>query len=542
MKKKDIFQLALLRIKSKNSIRTFIAMIFGLLMLVEVLWLAFAINLHLKSQINDTPMSNLFLIESNTNQDIDIRVPNRPDMHLNTGIQLTYEQAQSLQKGEVIWTEVLYDISQNKYSSAELEFSIDGQIYDIDDNFKIKFIKNGHIKTHPESIESYLLDTYGHGGIYGEKFGDSIREVYISENMIERLGLTRDIAMGKYISLSMVCKGEDFSRSYLFDNDTIFENQHIKCYDIDAKSPSIDGRVKVFCDFRIVGVISREYYSVNNLTASDCDIWLKDDVLTSDDGVSLFPKISVQEVYGQFLQKSAKIVLTYPSEDIIKYSEEVTAQGKFFPFFAGGLKYADINMGRGSSNNIMPLCVSYVQCEDFKSAKNIAKKVKENVIENNGGEAPYYNYSHCSSEFITLWRLSDTMNRISVAFAIIGGLTLLTVLLNYGNVVSFNARKRVDFLIMMKKMGMTEKDKNTLVNMEILVGFAIVLFISFVVGFLVSAIAKTIITKIISEFLLLSNINIALWLYLPAFLVVAVVMFIAMILISINGANKNLTK
>ncbi len=538
MKKKDIFQLALLRIKSKNSIRTFIAMIFGLLMLVEVLWLAFAINLHLKSQINDTPMSNLFLIESNTNQDIDIRVPNRPDMHLNTGIQLTYEQAQSLQKGEVIWTEVLYDISQNKYSSAELEFSIDGQMYDIDDNFKIKFIKNGHIKTHPESIESYLLDTYGHGGIYGEKFGDSIREVYISENMIERLGLTRDIAMGKYISLSMVCKGEDFSRSYLFDNDTIFENQHIKCYDIDAKSPSIDGRVKVFCDFRIVGVISREYYSVNNLTASDCDIWLKDDVLTSDDGVSLFPKISVQEVYGQFLQKKAKIVLTYPSEDIIKYSEEVTAQGKFFPFFAGGLKYADINMGRGSSNNIMPLCVSYVQCEDFQSAKNIAKKVKENVIENNGGEAPYYNYSHCSSEFITLWRLSDTMNRISVAFAIIGGLTLLTVLLNYGNVVSFNARKRVDFLIMMKKMGMTEKDKNTLVNMEILVGFAIVLFISFVVGFLVSAIAKTIITKIIYEFLLLSNINIALWLYLPAFLVVAVVMFIAMILISINGKNK----
>ncbi len=231
-------------------------------------------------------------------------------------------------------------------------------------------------------------------------------------------------------------------------------------------------------------------------------------------------------------------MLTYPSEDIIKYSEEVTAQGKFFPFFAGGLKYADINMGRGSSNNIMPLCVSYVQCEDFKSAKNIAKKVKENVIENNGGEAPYYNYSHCSSEFITLWRLSDTMNRISVAFAIIGGLTLLTVLLNYGNVVSFNARKRVDFLIMMKKMGMTEKDKNTLVNMEILVGFAIVLFISFVVGFLVSAIAKTIITKIIYEFLLLSNINIALWLYLPAFLVVAVVMFIAMILISINGKNK----
>ncbi len=542
MNKKDIFQLALLRIKSKNSIRTFVAMIFGLLMLVEVLWLAFAINLHLKSQINDMPMSNLFLLESNANQDIDIRVPSGADLRLDTGIQLTYEQAQSLPKGEVVWTEVLYDISQNKYSSAELEFSIDGQMYDIDDNFKIKFIKNAQVKTHPESIETYLLDTCGHGGIYGEKFGDSKRELYISENMIDRLGLTRDIVIGKNLSVSMVCSGEDFSRSYLFDNDTIFENQHIKCYDIDAKSPSIDGRVKIFCDFRIVGVISQEYYSVNNLTASDCDIWMKDDVLTGDDGVSLFPKISVQEVYGQFSQKLAKIVLTYPSKDIIKYSEEVTAQGGFFPFFAGGLKYTDINMGRGSSNNIVPICVSYVQCENFKTAKNFAKKVKQNVIENNGGEAPYYNYSHCSSEFITLWHISDTTNRVSIAFAIIGGLTLLTVILNYGNVVSFNARKRADFLIMMKKMGMTEKDKNTLVNMEIFGGFAIVLLISFVGGLIVSAIAKSIITMIISEFTLLSPINISLWLYFPSFLVAAVAMLTAMILITINGENKNLTK
>lgn len=544
MKKKDIFQLALLRIKSKNSIRTFVAMIFGTLMLVEVLWLAFAINLHLQSQINDTPLSNMFLIESNSTKSVDIRTQGSgTDGQVSQGIQLTYEQKQSLTvKDEIVWTEVFFSSLENKYSGAELEFSIDGQVHDIDDDFKIKFIKDAQVKTYPDSIESYLLDTYGHSGIYGEKFGDSKRELYISEIMLGRLGLTRDEAIGKNLSLSMVCSGEDFSRSYLFDNDTIFENQHIKCYDIDAKSPSIDGRVKIFCDFRIVGVISKEYYNVNNLTASDCDIWMKDDVLTDDDGVSLFPKISVQEVYGQFSQKSAKIILTYPSVDFIRYSEEVTAQGEFFPFFAGGLKYADMNLGRGSSNNVMPTYVSYVQCENFKTAKNFANKVKQNVIENNGGEAPYYHYGHCSNEFITLWRISDTMNRVSIAFAIIGGLTLLTVILNYGNVVSFNARKRVDFLIMMKKMGMTEKDKNTLMNMEIFGGFAIVLLISFVVGLIVSAIAKSIINMIISEFTLLSKINIALWLYLPAFLVAAVAMLTAMILITINGANKNLTK
>ncbi len=542
MKKKDIFQLALLRIKSKNSVRTFSAMIFGMLMLVEVLWLSFAINLHLQSQINDTPLNNMFLIESNSTESVDIRTQESgTDWQVNQGIQLTYEQKQSLTvKDEIVWTEVFFSSLENKYSNADLEFSIDGQIQDIEDDFKIKFIKDAQVKTYPDSIESYLLDTCGHSGIYGEKFGDSKRELYISEIMLERLGLNRDEAIGKNVSLSMVCYGKEFSRSYLFDNDTIFDNQHIKCYDVDAKTLGVDGKVEIFCDFRIAGVISREYYSVNNLTGSDCDIWMKEDVLKMDDGGSSFPRISVQEVYEESSKKSAKIVLTYPSVDFIEYSKQVTAKGNFFPFFAGGLKYADINLGRGSSNNVIPTYVSYVQCDNFKNAKKLAKKVREYIIENSEDQASYYNRSHCSREFVELWNISDTMNKVRVIFFIIGGLTLFTVILNYGNVVSFNARKRVDFLDMMKKIGITEKDKNTLVNMEIFGGFAIVLIIAFVVGLILSTIVKFIITKLISTFTLLSNIKVALWLYFPAFMIIAFVMFIAMIFISINGKNIKL--
>ena len=538
MKKRDIFQLAWLRIKNKNSIRSFTAMIFGLIMLVEVLWLAFAINFHLQSQINDTPISNLFLIESNAVESVDIRT--QKNIQNYQGIQLTYGQKQSLQiEDEVVWTEFVYSVSENEYSNSDLEFSIDGELQNIENNFKIKFIKNAQVKTLPDSIETYLQDTCGHGGIYGDKFGDSKRELYISEIMLDRLGLSRDEAIGENVSLSMVCGGEGSSRSYLFDDDTIFDNQHIKCYDVDAKALSIDGRVKIFCDFRIVGVISREYYSVNNLTASDCDIWMKEDVLTNDEGESLFPRISVQDVYyGNFATKTDRIVLTYPSVDYIKYSEQVTAKGCFFPFFAGGLRYVDMNLGRWSSNDLMPTYVSYVQCDDFKDAKKLAKKVRDYIIENSWDGASYYNRSHCSREFNELWIISDTIDKVSVAFSIIGGLTLLTVIFNYGNVVSFNARKRIDFLSMMKKIGMTEKDKDTLVNMEIFGGFAIVLIIAFLVGLIIATILRLIITKLISEFSLLSNIKIALWLYLPAFLIVAVVMFIAMVLITVNGKNK----
>ncbi len=159
MKKKDIFQLALLRIKSKNSVRTFSAMIFGMLMLVEVLWLSFAINLHLQSQINDTPLNNMFLIESNSTESVDIRTQESgTDWQVNQGIQLTYEQKQSLTvKDEIVWTEVFFSSLENKYSNADLEFSIDGQIQDIEDDFKIKFIKDAQVKTYPDSIESYLL-------------------------------------------------------------------------------------------------------------------------------------------------------------------------------------------------------------------------------------------------------------------------------------------------------------------------------------------------------------------------------------------------
>ena len=93
---------------------------------------------------------------------------------------------------------------------------------------------------------------------------------------------------------------------------------------------------------------------------------------------------------------------------------------------------------------------------------------------------------------------------------------------------------------MMKKIGITEKDKNTLVYMEFFGGFAIVLIIAFVVGLILSTIVKFIITKLISTFTLLSNIKVALWLYFPAFMIIAFVMFIAMIFISINGKNIKL--
>lgn len=538
MRKRDIFKLAWLKIKGKHGMLRMIGIVLGMLMLVEALWFAFAINVHLQSQINDIPISNLFLMESNLEQNVDIRVPIGYERELYTGAQLTFEQKKSLPiSDEVVWTEFIYAYDDNKNSNAELEFELGGKKQDIQSDFKIKFIKDADVKTLPDSIEAYMQSNFGHGGIYGEKLNGK-GELYISERLLDSFGCTRDEVLGKSVSMSMVCGGEGFSRWYLFDDDTIFDNEHAKYYDKDAKAPVVQGEVNIFRDYRVAGVISREYYAINRLTASDCDIWLSEDSLTSDDGGSLMPKISVQNVLQDNGTSKPTIVLTYPSTDIVQYSRQVTGNGRFFPFFAGGLKYADINRGRSATNEIMLMSCSYVQCKDFNQAKKLAKKVKDYIVINSNAGAAHYYFGHCSDEFMELYHMSDTFNKVSIAFAVIGGVTLLAVIINYAKFMAFEQQKQADDVKTIENAEMTDKDRKTLAIMEAYGGFVIALIISFLIGLAVSAIVKVVITRLINAVALFSGVTIALWIYFPAFLLAAVVMLAAKIITNICIKNK----
>ena len=534
MRKKDLFQLAWLRIKNKTNKKVIAAMTFGIIMLVEVIWLLFAFNLHFRSQIDNNPVNNLFALASNSIESIDIRGDKSKEFFDSyKGHQLTFEQKRSLDvDDEVIWSEIELIVKDCKRFDTNINFTIDNKAQELNNDILFKFLKTK--STHPQSVEDYLLSSVGHGAIYGEGFGDSKQEIYVSQKLLDELGIDKDVALGKLVSFSLTYNDVKYYSWTIPDNDNIFDNNHAMSIDKDYKL-CLNGEVKIFKDFKIVGVIGREYYEINDVTKNDADIWFKDDVLKTQDGISLFPKLSVQEMNSGF---GGAVVCTYPSADYVGYSNQVAEQGCFFPFFSAGLNYAATRTLPYSENYFMPTEISCVQCNSFKESKKLVDKV-ENTCAYNGG-SNLRSYLIFSQEYLYFRDISKIFNTISLVLGIIGGITLLTVSLNYGNIIAFNVRKRKDFLSMMRKMGITEKDENSLCRMEIFGGYVISAVIAFFVGFLIAAIVKAIVKSIIKEVELLAGLNIALWTYLPAFLLVGVVMLaiVGMFPISVYVNNK----
>lgn len=529
MKLKDLITLSALRLNNKTSKRTITAISFGLVMVLLVLWLLFAFHFDMRSQIDSSPVNNVMLVESNAVDDIyRIGTKSQNSYQSDKGSQLTSSQKENLltMDEEIVWTEFLINV-QNKLSDR-IKMTINGEQVQVNSEIKCKFIQNATTKTHPESMENYLIGTTGKGAIFGAGFGEEKNELYISERLLSAMDLDKESVVGSVISLEIDYLNIDIANQrYVLDNDTVYDNAHIN-YGQKQDLEKIDGSVKIFSDYKIVGVISNQYYDINDLTRTDADIWLKDDSLMSEQG-TLFPKISIQDLYIFSPNATeAKIVLTYPTNEYIEYSKTVTEQGCFFPFMLGNSYIAE---NRGSNNNVMPIEIAYVQCDSFQSALSYWQKCGDYIAENTTVANANY-YSPCSQNFLKLTQLYNTINMVCIILSVLGAVTLISVLVNYGNVICFNARKRKDYLQMMKKIGITDKQQRTLTNMETFGGLLIALIVAFIVGLLLALIIKAVVSKILTSSMLFASMSLALWPFFVAYLIVAVVMNIIFAIIS----------
>ena len=61
-----------------------------------------------------------------------------------------------------------------------------------------------------------------------------------------------------------------------------------------------------------------------------------------------------------------------------------------------------------------------------------------------------------------------TTDIICLVLGIVGGISLITCIVNYSGAAAFSLRKRKNFLDMMEKMGITEKDRRKLILFETL--------------------------------------------------------------------------
>lgn len=288
---------------------------------------------------------------------------------------------------------------------GDLLLTVDGEERALtsQDSLTFKFFDDGSQYV-PASVEKVLEENYGKSCTAGGGFSQSGgAEMYISENLLEKLGIEVSSAIGKKVSLSVTPNTQ--TGIYIIDDDTDKWN---------APSGVIaQERVDIFREFTIVGVICGEYYEINDLTGRDADIWMKGEVLEDENGESLMP---------EFVADGRKVTATYASADYAEYSAQVTSAGKFFPFFCAGVPY---EYNGPSGNNIAAAKRAFAEYDGYSSSAAAAKAYDESAKTNfNFFHAPYSgefgSYSVVRTACISLIAVSAVLGAVFLALCVAG--------------------------------------------------------------------------------------------------------------------------
>lgn len=391
----------------------------GIIFVSLAIWLLCDYNVDMKKQLNDDGVGNVILVENNAvdaNNIFILGEKSKAYFEENNGRQLTLSQRKELEvkEEEISWIVLAFNVEQEG-----LELTVDGNKIQGEKDIRCKFIKNSENGTHPQSIENFLQNYYGHGVIEGDGFSKAKNELYISERLLEDWGVEAEGAIGKTVSLSADYTNYNYARhGEALDNDCIYDNPHSN-YTSLSDLPSAGGRVKLFIDYKIVGVISNDYYNVLPGAYNDADIWIKYGSLVTQSGVNLLPKVSYQDLYMESAEeKEEALVLTYPTVDHAEFSQSVTEEGCFYPFILAGARGLYYN--RGHNNLVMPMEYSFVQCENIAAQQAYLKVtdgfLKENNVKNMTG---WYSFDNSAMNSFTNWVVTP-VNVVSSILLVLG--------------------------------------------------------------------------------------------------------------------------
>ena len=517
MRARDIWQLALLRARSRAGRRTAVTMAIGLVLLIPVVGLLLGIYAQVYSPAAEKKSDRIFSYYTIPD---DLYVYGEMGADVMTGGAIRESEAREF-SGDTGITSLV--VNYNSFVKGLLSFKVDGKEYGGSVDYTVPLTMRAE--------EEYLpiIDECVQGEvIIGDGFSRNTAEIYLAEPLLEALGLDAGV-LGRRASLSFNFDGA-FDAANIADNDTVYDNPHIMTE--KGEEYALTGEVRIFTDFEIVGIISNEYYGLNNVTAKDAYIWIKRDSFVMPGGEVNIPKYSVQQVYTSNGDKKTRYVFTYPSSDYVNYSLECARQGRALFFTAGTENFfypADSDLNGLSS---FPQTVTFVQYDDFASALGMQK-----MYDDKFGEHNLHVYSQ------SLYNTAETIsvvNMICAALGTLGIISLVTCIVNYSGAAAFNLRKRKNFLDMMEKMGITAKDRRKLILFETLAIVCRALAVSAII-----TAAAAVAVVLIFAVLLSWAMEYLIWLVylLPAYLICAAALTLIMLLIfAYIGAGADAAK
>ena len=296
----------------------------------------------------------------------------------------------------------------------------------------------------------------------GREFSENSKgEVLISEKFLADFFLTPNAVLNKKISLRLNSGG--ISMLYI-DNDNDPNNEYEYQYTED------DISAKIFSDFTVVGVISNDYYALNDNLANDADIWVTGQSYYSDQDKT---QPAYQPVLKLHQQEEWEILVATYTQGFDAMQQQALRDGKIFCAVPVVNFSSEYGVNTMSPLQLYNPTILFVQCKDFVSSLDVSEVisscekrlgvVRELYETLNPRACQLYN------NFNTLY---TTGQYVMLFLYFFGGSILLATLLNLFNSINYSVEIRRRYLGMMCAIGAKKSQLPRMYLIEMLIIFA----------------------------------------------------------------------
>lgn len=478
---------------SRSTIRTIIAMALSLLLIMPVLWLTFAFYGDAQAKINVSGYNNVYTIDYSGEGQRLRRMENGLGLNImfydeNTALQLLEDYSDDITGRADSFTVAL--------QRGESTLTAGGEEYL---SSKANYLKIFRTQTlFPEGLEKAVSLLNGKGVFAsGGAFTDG-RQVIVSQKWLNSFG-AGELTAGDKISLAVTSEPTAYSAStvypysYALDNDADPSNTHRNTLpQTRAKEEFSGGTAEIFSDYTIAGVISDEYYNSEWGTLFDGDIWLQEQSLTIN-GESTLPKVTNSRLYDGSKYYEARII-TYPETDIPYLSQKITESGAVFPFFIEGgfISPWTLKSDAGAYNerkaySSQPIVESLIQLDDFSQIKRLysgfSRYFGQMLYDQPVTNVQSLPVTYAAYDAIQLSERYDSV--LTVLYAL-GTVILVAALLEYYNILSFNAKAHARKYGILRAMGIKRGEYASVYCLELLLAVLFAFIPAAVLGFFVS--------------------------------------------------------
>ena len=462
MKFNDYIRLGKINVKSrkKSTKHTVVGIAFGLIMIIPVLYLSLAFKLDLTKTINAT--NNISTLYVNSTKDSSVITDQYDNVINKQTLDKIINENDDL-VDEYINSEY-YSIEPHRYS--DISFVVDNKNYVLRDDLMDKFrygmkikgvdIQNNDIVTNgiKEDLKKNNKELFVAGSTLNK---DKKGEVLISQRLANIFTSNYDDLIDKTFTL----QGFGLSSEYYIDSDNDPNNE---------LNDPINIETEVISSFIIKGVVSEDYYHLNDMSEYEADIIINIDSIYGEKVYA--PVINEVQINGRYEK-----VVTY-LEDYKQMSKDAKDNQQMFVAIPV-ISYTSFSY----INNVLdrPVVTTLFECNDYGDTKRMKEYIDYQYKEVFRPEDDNFYSCFVTNQFSNFMTLNMIMEITIVILSIFGGIIFFATLLNLYNSIHYSVESRRNYLGMMRAIGSDKYMIPKLYLVEIIIIF--VKAIPYAIGF-----------------------------------------------------------